>query len=93
MKIKLGAEVAPEDTAVHTIFHLGSVLIWFFSNKNFLTELLYIFKRKFVHTDDTEDVSDVGYKDDKQIDSKEEAHSNGYVMSPVKRFLWENQLQ
>lgn len=50
-------------------------------------------KRKSGRTNDAKDVSDVRNEDDKQIDSKDEAQSNGYVTNPVKRFFRKNQLQ
>lgn len=102
MKIKLGAEVAPEDkTTQHShngIIPTGSILICGQENrkKNLIgrqEEVFYCSPIRNVQTDDAKDVPNVRNKDDEQIDSKEEAQSNGYVTRPVKRFLRENQLQ
>ena len=44
-------------------------------------------------TNDSKDVSDIGHKDDQQVDEKEKAHGNADVTSPVERLLGEQQLQ
>lgn len=42
---------------------------------------------------DAKYVSDVGNKDDKQVDNEEETYSDGDVTDPVERFLWEKELK
>ena len=44
-------------------------------------------------TDDAEDVTNVGHKDDEQVDGEEQCDGDANVPSPVEGLIWEQQLQ
>lgn len=44
-------------------------------------------------TNDAENVSDVGYKDDQQVDHEEQTDCDADVADPVEGLVWEEQLQ